>query len=244
MSKFVLTDCRIYTGGADLSTRSNKASLTAEYEEKDTTAFAGGGYTECLGGLASTKFMGEGQWEAGNAGMVDDVSWSGLGGLGPLTVCPDGADVGDLAWLTYAMRGSYTLGESVGEVAPWSANLAGSWPLARGAIAHPPGTARTATGDGTAVELGAVTSGQYLYAGLHVLSASGTTPTIDVVIESDVDALFNGSETSRVTFTQATDRGGQIQRVAGAITDTFWRATWTISGTTPSFLFVVSLGIK
>jgi hypothetical protein len=244
MSKFILTDCRIYSGGADLSTRSNKATLMAEVEEKDATAFAGGGYTEVLGGLASAKFDGEGQWEAGDAGKVDDVSWSGLGGLGPLTVCPDGADVDDLAWLMYGMRGSYSLGDSVGEVAPWSASLASSWPLARGRIAHPPGTARTATGDGTAVELGAVPAGQYLYAGLHVLSASGTTPSITVAIESDVDALFNGSETTRTTFSAATDRGGQIQRVAGAITDTFWRATWTVSGTTPSFLFVVSLGIK
>lgn len=243
MSKFILTDCRVYSGGADLSTRTNKISLMAEHEEKDATAFAGGGFTEVLGGLGSAKFQGEGQWEAGNAGMVDDVSWSDLGGLGPLTVCPDGADVGDLAWLTYAMRGSYTLGDAVGEVAPWQASLASSWPLARGAIAHPPGTARTATGTGTAVELGAVTASQYLYAGVHVLSATGTTPSITVKIQSDDGSGF-ASATDRITFSAATDRGGQIQRVAGAITDTFWRAQWTITGTGPSFLFVVSFGIK
>lgn len=243
MTAFVLTDCRIYTGGADLSTRSNKASLMVEVEEKDSTAFAGSGYTECLGGLASTKFTGEGQWEAGDAGKVDDVSWTDLGGLGPLTVCPDGADVGDLAWLTYAMRGNYSLGEAVGEVAPWSASLAGSWPLARGAIAHPPGTARTATGFGGAIELGAVPSGKYLYAGLHVLSASGTTPSITVRIESDVDDQFN-DPTTNLTFSAATTRSGQTQRVAGPITNTWYQAAWTISGTGPSFLFVVSLGIK
>ncbi len=242
MSKFVLTDCRIYSGGVDLSTRSNKAMLSAEHEEKDATAFAGGGYTEVLGGLASAKFQGEGQWEAG-ADTVDEVSWSGLGGLGPLTVCPDGADVDDLAWLTYAMRGSYTLGDALGEVAPWSANLASSWPLARGRVAHPPGTARSTTANGTAVELGAVASGQHLYACLHVLSASGTTPSLTVKVQSDDGSGF-GSATDRITFDAATTTGGQVQRLAGPITDTFYRARWEISGTTPSFLFVVSFGVK
>ena len=32
--------------------------------------------------------------------------------------------------------------------------------------------------------------------------------------------------------------------VAGPITDQYWRVSWTISGSTPSFTFVVSLGIQ
>ncbi len=177
-------------------------------------------------------------------GMVDDASWAGLGGLGPWTVSPDGATVGGLAYLTWALRGSYTLGGEVGDVAPWSADAKGSWPLARGVIAHPPGTARTSTGDGTAVQLGAVPAGQRLYAALHVLSAAGTTPSLTVTVQSD-DASGMASPTTQLTFAAATGRGGQILRTTGgAITDTYYRASWTISGTSPSFLFLVSFGIK
>lgn len=244
MSKFVLLDTRIFAGGADLTSHGNKVELSAELEVKPTTNFGSAKWKEVLAGLASTAISAEGQWEAGDSGKVDDSTWSGLGGLGPWTICPESASVGELAWLTNAMRGNYSLGGTVGDVAPWSASAVGSWPLCRGVMLHPPGTARTTTGDGTAVQHVAVPAGKNVYAALHVLSVSGTSnPTITVAVESDVDALFNGSETTRITFAAATARGGQILRAAGPVTDTFWRATWTVSGATPSFLFAVSLGI-
>ena len=116
-----------------------------------------------------------------------------------------------------------------------------AWPVVRGTSLHPPGTARTATGNGTAVQVGAVASGRQMYAALHVLSVSGTaTPTLTVKVQSDTVGF--GSATDQITFTAATAVGGQISRVAGPITDDYWRASWTISGTNPSFLFVVVVG--
>lgn len=244
MAARVLTNVRLFTGGADLTTVNNKIGFAAEVEEKPRTNFGSNGYVEVLGGLGSAKAEAAGQWEAGDAGKVDDVSWTDLGGLSAWTICPHTADVGEPGYLLKALRGSYKLGDAVGEVAPWEAMASSAWPATRGKILHPPGTARSATGTGTAVEHVAVTSDQHLYATLHVLSVSGTsTPTITVTVESDVDALFNGSETTRITFTAATARTGEILRVAGPITDTFYRATWTITGTTPSFLFLVGLAV-
>ncbi len=245
MGIFVLDNARLFAGGADFTSRSNKLELAVDFEEKDITNFGSAGWKEVMGGIAATAVAGEGQWEAGDAGKVDDRLWAALGTVAEYTIGPDGAAVGDLAYLSQALQAKYMLGGQVGDVAPWSAAFAGQWPLARGKFLHPTGTARTATGDGTAVEVAAVTTGQYLYATLHVLSIAGTdTPTITVAIESDVDALFNGSETTQITFSPATAIGGQIMRAAGPVTDTFYRATWTISGTNPSFLFVVGLGIK
>jgi hypothetical protein len=246
VSKFVLANVRLFTGGADLTTVNNKLELGAEVEEKESTAFVPSGsvWKEVLGGIRSTSASAAGQWEAGDTGKVDDVSFADLGSITPWTACPATAAVGSLAWLTGFLRTNYVLGGAVGDVAPWSANGSGNWPLVRGLIGHDPGTAETANGNGTAQQItGGVPSGQSLYAALHVLSVAGTsTPTVTVKIQSD-NAVGFPSSTDVLTFTAATARGGQLLRAAGPITDDWFRVSWTITGTTPSFLFVVSLGV-
>lgn len=245
MAKFVLLNTRLFAGGVDLTTRNNKVELGADVEEKDSTAFQPEGtqvWKEVLGGLRSANLNASGQWEAGDASKVDNETWSDLGGVIPWSACPVGAAEGSLAWLTSALRSEYKLGAAVGDVAPWDAKAAGKGALVRGTVAHPPGTARTATGTGTAVNLGALSASQKLYASLHVVSVAGTTPSITVSIESD-DAQAFTTATTRHTFAAATAVGGQSARVAGAVTDTWWRPAWTISGTTPSFLFLLTWGI-
>ncbi|MFM9594036.1 hypothetical protein ACKI1O_32190 [Streptomyces scabiei] len=241
----ILTNVRCFAVGVDLTGVSNKIEISAEVEEKDSTNYASNGWGEVKGGLASAELTGEGQWEAGDPAKVDDASWSQLGGVGPWSVSANNAAaVGDLVYLTNAMRSAYKLGDAVGEVAPWTGTAKSSWPVARGQFAHPPGTARTATGTGTGLQLGAVAAGRRLYAALHVLSVAGTTPSITARVESSVDNTF-ASPTTRLTFSAANAIGGQILRTDGtAITDTWWRMAWTISGTTPSFLFAGALGIQ
>ncbi|MFM9634744.1 hypothetical protein ACKI10_45265 [Streptomyces galilaeus] len=245
MSKTILTNVRTFAVGADLTGQSNKIELSAEVEDKDTTNYASEGWKEFLGGLASAEIAGEGQWEAGDPGKIDDASWSQLGGVGPWSISANNAAaVGGLAYFTNGLRSDYKLFGAVGDVAPWSGTVKSSWPLVRGQFAHPPGTARTATGTGTGLNLGAVAAGDRVYAALHVLSASGTTPSLTARVESSADNTF-ASPTTRLTFTAATAAGGQILRTDGsAITDAWWRIAWTVSGTTPSFLFVSSLGIQ
>lgn len=242
MGALVLTDARLYTGGADLTGASNKIEISSMYEDKDTTAYGSGGWKTRLGGLADTEIDAEGFWEAGDTSKVDDHTWAFLGGLGGWTICPGGASVGSLAYVTRAFRGEYKFLGGVGDVAPWSAGAKGSWPVARGVIAHPPGTARASSGNGTSILLGAAATGKSLYASLHVLSGSGTTPTLDVVVRSATDSGMT-SPTDRITFTTASAVSGQIQRASGPITDTYYRVSWSVAGTTPSFQFVLSLGI-
>lgn len=244
MSKTVLVNVRCFAVGADLTSQSNKIELSSEVEDKDSTNYASQGWKEVLGGLGSAELSGEGQWEAGDLTKIDDASWAQLGGVGPWSVSANNdASVGSLAYFMGALRSNYTLFDAVGEIAPWSGNAKSATPLVRGQFAHPPGTARTATGVGTGLNLGAVVAGKRLHAALHVLSASGTTPSITARVESSVDNTF-ASPTTRLTFNAATASGGQILRTAGtAITDPWWRVAWTISGTTPSFLFVSSLGV-
>ncbi|MFF9688987.1 hypothetical protein [Streptomyces sp. NPDC014623] len=245
MGKFVLLDCRLFAPGADLSGASNKVELTSEIEDKDATNYRSAGWKEVLGGLGSAEISAEGQWEAGDPSKVDDASWADLGGVGPYTVCPTDSVVGALAYLVQGMRAEYKVGDAVGEIAPWTGTVKSSWPLVRGLIAHPPGIARSAAGSGTALELGAVPAGKRLYAALHVLSVAGTdAPTLTVTVESDSAADF-ATPAVRASFTAAGAPGGQTVRTDGlAITDTHYRIAWTVTGSGPSFMFAVSLGIR
>jgi hypothetical protein len=241
----VLLDARLFAGGADLSGRSNKIELTTEVEDKDSTNYRSGGWKEVLGGLASSTINAQGQWEAGDPGMVDDATWTSLIGLrAPWTISPTDTTVGTLAYITYGLQTSYKLGDQVGEIAPWVAKTSGSWPVARGQIAHPPGTARTASGTGTSLQLGPIPAGKRLYAALHVLSVAGTSgPTITARVESD-NATGFPSPVTALTFAAATAPGGQILRTDGtANTDDWYRLAWTVAGTTPSFLIAAALGI-
>lgn len=243
MPRLVLHNCRPFLGAADLTTRSSKCEFAAEVEEKAATMFVptGTAWKEVLGGIKSLSWSGEGAWEAGNAGLVDDASWADLGQQRALTVCPEMAAVGATAYVTGAMRSSYQLLGAVGDLAPWTAEAKGAWPAARGVVLHDPGTVRTATGTGTAVQYGAATSTQLAYATLHVVSLTGTG-TITARIESDDNVGF-ASPTTRMTFTAASARGSEALRVVGPVTDTYWRAAWTVTGT-PSVLMVVGFGIQ
>ncbi|MFY1669494.1 hypothetical protein ACN27G_06000 [Plantactinospora sp. WMMB334] len=246
----ILSNVRLFVGGADLTGVGNKLEVAGEAEEKNVTRWSsydeasGLVWKEVLGGTKSAKISGAGFWEAGDEQLVDDVAWEMLAATGELTAYPRGAGVGAPAWVTKALETQYQLLGQQGEVAPWSASWSNTWPLARGVVAHPPGTARTATGDGTAVPLPAVPTGGELIAVVHVLSVAGTgTPSLTVAIESDDTDDFDGSETTRITFPAATAVGGLAVRVGGPITDTFYRATWTITGSSPSFLFLVAFGV-
>ncbi len=72
---------------------------------------------------------------------------------------------------------------------------------------------------------------------LNVTAASGTTPTLDVVVEDSLD----GANWNTVgTFTQLTTTGRQVINVTTPFADQI-RVRWTIAGTTPSFTFAVDV---
>lgn len=71
---------------------------------------------------------------------------------------------------------------------------------------------------------------------LNVTAASGTTPTLDVVIE---DSLDGGTTWNTVgTFAQKTAVAREVINITAPFTPTL-RARWTVGGTTPSFTFAL-----
>lgn len=243
MGKFVLTNCRVLVGGADLSGDTNTATLAVSRDVKDVTNFNSGGWKEEIAGLGQAKIAIDGYTEAGSLALPDDLGFANIGALGGITLCPVGAADGAVAYLTNVLESEFDpLVGKVGDVAAFKISTVSSWALARGLVGLPPASVLTTTGTGTIYNLGAVAAGQQLYADLHVISVAGTTPSLTVAIQSAALVGF-GSPTTRLTFTAATGIGGQILRTPGPITDAFWRVAYTISGTTPSFLAAVTLGI-
>lgn len=95
--------------------------------------------------------------------------------------------------------------------------------------------ARTATGNSGAIEVG----NRLALRGalLTVTAASGTTPTLDLTVETSHDGS-TGWAAVGTAYTQAT--GATTQRKSFSPLDRFIRFVWTIGGTTPSFTFSIA----
>jgi len=209
----------------------------------DSTNFQSEAWTELTGGLKSGTLSAEFMQDRAADG-VDQQLWAMLGAANvPKSFIAPSAD-GSLAYTMKGMAASYVpFDGAAGELAMGRITGKNSGGIVRGLLMHPSTTARTTSGTGTARQLGAVTSGKSMYAALHVLSATGTTPSLTVKVQSDDNSGMT-SATDRITFAAADATGDyEWSSVAGAITDDWWRVTWTISGTGPSFLFAVVLGI-
>jgi hypothetical protein len=240
---FVLKDIRTYIASLDATGFSNKAELAPDWEDLDSTTYGSNNAHERVNGLADSMVSIEGLYEAGDLSKPDDVFFAQLGNNIPLTMAHTSGAAGTLAYLSNMMEASYKPGADVGKLFAWSADFSGNQPVARGLILHPQGTARTASGTGSPFQLGAAAANKRMYANLHVFSKAGTTPTLAVKLQSAASSAF-GSPTDRATFTTASDLTSQSLSVLGAITDQWWRVSYTITGSAgQSFLFAVSAGI-
>lgn len=238
MAVFALTNALILAGGHNLTTRANRVELATSAATSDVTTFASAGWREWITSIKDVDLSVSGFWES------DDFAWPNLGVADvPFTVAPTPADSGP----AYNFAGtvlSYEQFGAVGDPAPFSLEASGrGYGLARGALLHPHTVTRTASGTGTATLVGTVPAGKRLVVALHVLSAAGTTPSLTVTVQRDDNAGFTSPVTAH-TFTAATTAGSQYATVPGPITpDNYYRVTWAISGTTPSFTFSAFAGL-
>ena len=239
------TALNVYVGGYNLACRAKSIDAPAlSVVELDTTTLCDT-WEKRFGGLKSASWTADVLQDFDTDQVDQLLGMTTLGGAFPISVPPAGATAGSVAFTFNARQFSYSpLQASAGELA--MATIAGAGegsPVVRGTLMNAPATAITATGTTAGQQLGAVSASQRLYAALHVLSASGTSPTMDVVIQSDDNGSFT-SATTRITMTQATGITSQWSSVAGSITDDYWRASITIGGSdTPTFTYALVLGI-
>lgn len=238
----VLLDAMYFVGAVDLTGQSNRIEFEDSIEEKETTNWASQGRKEYIGGLESVAINAAGQWEAGGSTLVDDAMWASRRVVESHLTFPNGSDVGDVAYFTRALRTNAKLDWSIGEVAPWALTAMGSDPAVRGPILHPPGTAVTGDGDGSAVQHIAVPAGKRLW-GLAVVPEYSGLDSLVVTVESDTVATFDGSAETRLTFDTFTDVGWNVQRTTvGAHADTWYRVSFDATGTGSADV-IVAIGI-
>lgn len=239
MAVLSLIDATIFYAGYDTSGDLNEVGLDVEFDPKETTAFGGGGYRARKAGLGTAAFAGKGWWQSDTLNAPDPQAAANLGVADRvLTVTPTGAD-GAAAWFLQAAQFKYSLGDKVGEILPFTLDASNSsgYGAVRGTLLKPKTTISGNT-NGTGQQLGAVGATQFLYTSIHVFSA-GTTA--DIIVESDDNSGFS-SATTRSTTTVSAVGGTWVTRVAGAITDDYWRVR--TANVTGSFSIAVAVGIR
>lgn len=236
---------KIYYEGYDISADHTNIELNMGRQELDKSAFGDVGVARCAG-LWTFDFTHEG-WVQHNTATpaIEDILHGDIGSDSKIiTICPTTGAVNTIAYSAYGVSLSYTPTYRHGELAGFvGAGYSQSEKVVRGTTLLT--GAKTESENGTPYELGAVGATEFLYGILHCTAVSGTdTPTITVVIESDDAEAFTDA-TTRISFTAKTAIGAQwATRVAGAITDTWWRAVCTVTGTNPSLTIHCVMAIK
>jgi hypothetical protein len=248
MATFILSDVDVFTNGYEFSSQVNTVTVTAEAAPVDVTNFGASGWASALGGIKTGMIEYGGFASHGSAEISSILGSSGVLGDGStlVSVTPSNTE-NEPAFTLNSVETSVTeVGGTIGEAAPITASFANGNAQAYGLLAGrliATNASRTATATSTGYQYGALSATQKMFSALHVVSASGTNPTLDVVIQSDDNSGFS-SATSRITHTQATGITSELLSVSGAVTDDYWRASWTIGGTnTPTFRFVVILAL-
>jgi len=229
----VLTNARLFVDGRDLSGQMNALGVEYGVDALDGTTLMNDTRIN-VGGLKTTTMSHQGYWAASD----DAHMFARIGPSAIVTVCPVAADSGAVSYFENVMHATYSVGGAVGELYPFSFDAEAAGPLVQATVLRNPASV-SAGGDGTAYELGAVGAGQRLFAALHVLEVTGGG-TLAVKVQSDNASGFP-SPIDQITFANATGPGAQLLSVGGAITDDWFRANWTLSAGTATF--IVSAGI-
>lgn len=236
MATFAFVDPTIWLHGFDFTTHLHQVGLTVDADELDNTTFGGGGYRSRIAGLKNITADTSGYWDSSpdaeafpDLGTVDRV----------LTVANDDAET-SVAYMAQVGKFTYQAFGNIGDVTPFSlgAMSTNGVGVVRGQTAKAVGNVSATGALGSGLNLGAVAADEFLYATFHVFSA-GTTITIQV--QSDADNTF-ATPTTQQTIGPITATGGTwMTRVAGSITDTWYR--FNVSAVTGTFSVGGALGI-
>lgn len=150
------------------------------------------------------------------------------------TACPSGLTIGFPAFVGRGDASSYEVESAVADAVKYTFQSTGDNGVDWGVILHAH-NAVTATGqDASSDGLAATTGGGVAL--LHVTAASGTTPSATIKVQHSTD---NSTWVDLITFTAATVKTSEYKTVSGTV-NRYLRAQYTISGTGPSFTFLLS----
>lgn len=241
----LIKDQKILLGQYEVTTDFRELTFTLGVEPQDNTRL-NGNTRVTTPGLKTVSLSGTGYFAADGTSAIDDILNSLYGASDTPASVPavDGTE-GTRAYFARLMETEYVpISGAVGDNhnIAFAATGSGGVVVAAGRIEHALGNT-TANSASTGSQLGALSATQKLWSVLHVVSASGTSPTLDVLVESDDNSGFTSAATE-ITHTQATAATSEFSSVAGAVTNDYWRISWTIGGSdTPTFSFLCAIGI-
>ena len=234
MAEEVLRNTRFWLEGQELTGQMNETRLDMSRVMKDKTVF--GDVTENFAaGIKQVNMVHGGLW---NAAEPDAQFFTGVdtGGLHPAFVAVS-STIGDPAYMMQARQVEYLITGEFGELLAFQVALqAGDNPFLRGSLMF--ASVSTGVENGTAIQLGALSSSQSLYVAASVTAFTGTDVIVN--IESD-DHSGMTSATGQGTPLTFTGIDGQWASIAGAIGDDWWRVR--LSGTYTSATVAVVFGI-
>lgn len=184
-------------------------------------------------------------------GSFDDVPGVGVGAHDVIqstigvdngalaTGCPSGFAIGNPAFICNGDPSSYSVESAISDAVKFRFEATGNDGIDWGVVLHANdavglGTVNDTSVDNTAALSPTLNGG---VAALHVSAVSGTgSPTATVKIQHSTD---NITFPDLITFTAATAKTFEYKTVTGTV-NRYIRASVTVTGTTPSFTFLVS----
>lgn len=241
MAVAAVTQARIYVGGFEFTSFTNQAEAGVDVGVNDVSVF-GSEFSSFVPALKTPGFNTSGfnDWASGS---LDEWTRANYGTRRVATVPVTTPATGGDAFVAYGLLGGKRfMNAAVGAVSTYQATLNGGI-AGQGLLTQISTSSISATGHTTAVNVGALTAGSTIVAGVHVLSVSGTsTPTCTFQLESS--ATSGGAYTLRGTAgTGMTAVGDQWLSTQTATTDAWWKLALTVSGTSPVFSVVATIAL-
>lgn len=242
MAKEVIKNASLFLHSANLASNTNSVEFSASAEKVVSTNFASGGWEESLQGIRTTELSCDlmlesaAEPEATLSALVEnatDVSFSVTKTYPPATE--------DVCWFATVVALYITFKAVLGDLWRGSMKFGNRAAAVRGYVVEY-NADRTATGVSASCTMPAAAATDRVWISVHVTAATGTLPTLDLVLESDALDTY-GSPTTRITVPQFTAVGSYITYIAGAVTDVEYRVSATVGGTLPHFTYMVAMGI-
>lgn len=235
---------KIFARGADLSASMQSTALEQSRDEVDITT-----YPDPIRVMQATfprvSLAHAGLYQDGPNTIGEIFRAANVTDEEPFTICPNGAVVGERAFIVVAHRASVTQpdGGTPGQVFKTSFRASARAMVPSNGVVAFNGTVNSDTAT-TPLQIGAPAAGQEILAHIHLYGIV-STPAAVFFLESDNLVGF-GSPTVQATSASQTARGSVLLRKAGSVTtpvtDDWWRVRW--DWTTPgSFTAVIALGL-
>lgn len=218
---------QVLVGGYDLTTDSNKITISDTYSMQDVTAFADATHKFIQGQRKIT--LDHGGYLSSAAGASHPVfKDSVLEGAVSVIVGQNAAPaVGDPVHSLYALQGQYGVMPEIEKYVPFQVSFVNSNGQGGWGVALTPPVTFTNTTTGSTVDNGA-SSANGGAAFLHVLQAAASD-TYSIVVEGSTTGAFAGEQTTVATFTKnASALASERIAIAGTIPQyTRFKATRT-----------------